>query len=47
MNTEITYEEKNFSYAGCDLCGRQGEDERADIPITRMHERLGHDICVD
>ena len=47
MNNEITYEEKNFSYTGCDLCGRQGEDERAYIPITRMHERLGHDICVD
>ena len=47
MNNEITYEEKNFSYAGCEICGRQGEDERAYIPITRMHERLGYDICVD
>lgn len=47
MNNEITYEEKHYSYTGCELCGRQGEDERAEDPITRMHERLGHDICVD
>lgn len=46
MNKEITYKEKHYSYYGCEICGSMGEDNLSNDPCTRIHERLGYDVCI-